>query len=309
MNRCGAGTFGATLRLGIAGLALFLSGRPAAAEDPPSVAAPGDADPVIKVRSDKTIVLFPPGDVFPVYVADPDRSGTALGVSFYTHTEIFDSSGVRTALKVGGRFGILRLDPAGPGGRSWQASIDSSFDGQFDSHQKLANIGWDGNYGLTVTTASGGPWSFKLALLHCSAHVGDEYAERTGRQRVDYTRDELSIGFGHRLSPRWRAYGEVAVAYHQLSEEQAPWRAQAGLEYESRPMHFGDRFAWYVALDVAAWQERDGRLDVTLQGGIKTRMHGRTWRFGGEYSNGRPALGEFFQDTEARFTLGLWIDL
>ena len=299
------------LRMGAAALVLLLSGRPAPAEDPPAGATPGDdlGDPVIELRSGRTIVLFPADDVFPVYVADPHRPGNAITVHFYTHTEISDSSDVRTGLKAGGRFGILRVDPAVPGGRSWQLSIDAGLDAQFDSYHKLDGIGWDGNYGLTFTTASGGPWSLKLGILHCSSHVGDEYAERTGRRRIDYTREEAALGLGFRLSRSWRAYGEVGVAYKQITEEQAPWRAEAGLEYDSRPKLFGGRFAWYLALDLAAWEERDWRLDVALQGGIKAKMHGRTWRIGGEYSNGRPPLGEFFQDTEARFTLGLWVDL
>lgn len=303
--------FGVILRTSVAVLVLLLSGLPAPAQDPPAGAPPGDdqGDPVIQLHSGRKIVLFPADDVFPVYVADPHRPGNAITVHFYTHTEIFDSSDVRTGLKAGGRFGVLRIDPAVPGGRSWQLSIDAGLDAQFDSYHKLDAIGWDGNYGLTFTTASGGPLSVKLGALHCSSHVGDEYAQRTGRQRIDYTREEAALGLGYRLSRRWRAYAEVGAAYKEITEEQAPWRVEAGLEYDSRPKLFGRRFAWYLALDLAAWQERDWRLDVAFQGGIKTKMHGRTWRIGGEYSNGRPPLGEFFQDTEARLTLGLWVDL
>lgn len=35
---------------------------------------------------------------------------------------------------------------------------------------------------------------------------------------------------------------------------------------------------------------------------------GGTWRFGAGYYDGRVPLGEFPQDTEARCTLGIWVD-
>jgi hypothetical protein len=35
----------------------------------------------------------------------------------------------------------------------------------------------------------------------------------------------------------------------------------------------------------------------------------RTWRLGVELYDGRPNLGEFFQDSEAHVALGVWLDL
>jgi opacity protein-like surface antigen len=288
-------TRGSIRRTGLAGLALLLA-LPAAAQDP--VAPP----------SGKRFVLFPAGDIFPVYVADPHRPGNAAMVHFYTRTAIFDSSDTRTGLKAGGRFGVFRTDPATPGGRSWQVSLDAGLDAQFDSYQKLDNIGWDGNYGLTLTTASGSRWSFKLGLLHLSGHVGDEYAERVGRERIDYSREEVALGVAYRLGRGWRAYAEGGVAYKQLTEEQAPWRAEGGIEWESRPKLLGGTFAWYAAVDFSATQERDWRLDTAVQAGVASKGPGGTWRLGVEYYDGRVPLGEFFQDTEARFTLGIWVD-
>jgi hypothetical protein len=133
--------------------------------------------------------------------------------------------------------------------------------------------------------------------------------ERTGRTRIDYSREELVVGARYRIAPRWSAYAELGAAYKQLTEEQAPWRWQGGLEWESARTPLGGRFVWYAAADVALWQERDWRADLALQGGLAAKDGGRTWRFGVEYTNGRAPLGEFFQDTEARFTLGFWVDL
>ena len=99
-----------------------------------------------------------------------------------------------TRLGAGGRFGLMRIEPAKPDGRVWQVSIEAGFDAIFDSQNRLDVVGWDGNYGLMVTTASSSPIALKIAVPHISAHVGDEYQERTGRPRINYTRDELSVG-------------------------------------------------------------------------------------------------------------------
>ena len=265
--------------------------------------------PAFTMGSGRTIWIFPVGDVYRPYIADLHRPQTALMAQFYTRTGIDDSTNVRTGLDMGGRFGLLRLDPASPGGRSWQLSVDASYNAQFDSNEKLDNIGWDGKYGLTLTTANGGPLSFKIAILHTSAHIGDEYAERTGRTRIDYTREERIFGLAVRPARAWRVYFDVGHGHYLLTEEQKPWRAQGGVEYTTRHRLFGGRFAWYVAADFSGTEERDWRLDTAVQTGLTTTSGGRRWRLGVQYVDGRPPMGEFFQDTEAWFALGIWIDL
>ena len=265
--------------------------------------------PAWTLGSGWTLWLLPVGAVYPGYIADLHRPQTAVMAHFYSRPGIDDSTDVRTGLDIGGRFGLLRLDPASPGGRSWQLSVDASFNAQFDSNEKLDNIGWDGKYGLTLTTSSGGPLSFKVAVLHNSAHIGDEYAERTGRERIDYTREELIVGLAVRPARGWRVYADGGYGYYSLTEEQMPWRAQAGLEYTTRASLLGGRFSWYAAVDFSGTEERDWRLDTSVQTGLTTTSGGRRWRFGVQYTDGRPPLGEFFQCTEAWFTFGLWIDL
>ena len=199
--------------------------------------------------SGTTLTLFPSGHVYPVYTADPHRPTIGLTEMVYTDVRIEDTRSPRVGLSGGGRFGILRIDPAKPGGRSWQVTIAAGLDALFDSQNKLDAIGWEGDYGASVSTATGGPFAFKLAVQHVSTHLGDEYAERTGRARINYTREEVALGASWRFSPRWRAYGEAAVAYIRRNDDQEPWRFQTGIEYESRPTLWGGRFAWYGAGD------------------------------------------------------------
>jgi hypothetical protein len=279
-------------------------------EQAPAAAPPVEGrEPTWTLGSGRTLGLFPASDVYPVYIADPHKPENAALALVFTAPEIPDSSAQRFALKAGGRLGVLRLDPGEAHARSWQLSIDAGLDFQADSQRKQDAIGWDGSYGLTLTTASRGPYSFKLAHIHTSGHVGDEYAQRTGRQRIDYTRAELGLGAARRVGRGGRTYAELGWGYGLLTEEQETWRVQAGLEYESRRTLGGGRFAWYAAVDVQAWQERDWRLDLAVQAGILTRAGGRRFRLGVQYDDGRATMTEFFQATEAWFSFGLWVDL
>jgi len=297
----------ATGRIVLAALLLVSASSWVAAQSP----AAGDTDdpPPVTFGSGRTLSLFPAGDVYPVYIADPHKTESGVMAQFHTQTEIPDSETYRTGLKAGGRFGLLRLDPATPGGRSWQLSADAGLRAQFDSRHKHDAVGWDGNYGVTLTTASAAPFAFKVAILHQSAHIGDEYAERTGRARINYTREEVAVGVDWRLSRGGRLYLEGGYAYHLLAEGQAPGRAQAGFEYQTGRRIWGGRFAWYAALDLAATEERDWRLDWAVQTGLAMQSRGRRWRIGVEYYEGRPQLGEFFRYSEAWLALGLWMDL
>lgn len=298
-------------RITFAALAVLALAAPAPAQAPPegpALQSEGGSEPTWTLGSGRTLSMFPAGDDHTVYIADPHRPVNAVEALIYARTGIYDSTDARFGLAAGGRFGVLRLGPARPGGRSWQLSIDAGLKAQFDSYRKNDNIGWDGNYGLSLTTAARG-LSFRLALFHTSAHIGDEYARRTGRTRLDYTREELAFGAAWRLGDSWRVYGEAGHGHFLLTEEQRPWRAQGGLEYTTRHRLLGGRFAWYAAVDVSATEERDWRLDTAVQTGLTTTSRGRRWRLGVQYIDGRPPMGEFFQDTEAWLALGLWMDL
>ena len=256
-----------------------------------------------------SLTLFPNGDVYSVYVADPHRPTNGVSESFTIGGGIPDTDSPLTQLATGGRFGVVRFAPATPGGRAWQLSIEAGFDALFDSQNKLDVVGWDGNYGLTVTTASSSPLAWKFALLHVSSHIGDEYQARTGRERVNYTREEVSVGAAWRWSPHWRAYGETGVSYYGGDPALEPWRIQSGVEYESSLGVCSTRFACYAAADISSMQERSWRVDKTVSVGIVIQSVGRTSRIFIEWHDGRPTANEFFSDTIATLSLGLRVDL
>jgi hypothetical protein len=292
--------------IALAASAILTSGSTALAQQP---GGPPQQDPTWVLSSGASVTCFPSGDVYPVYVADPHRATNVLVESAILGGGVPHTDSPLTRLGAGGRFGILRIGPARPEGRTWQVSIEAGFDALFDSQNRLDVVGWDGNYGVTVTTASSSRLALKIALLHVSAHVGDEYQTRTGHDRINYTREELSVGVAWRWSPHWRAYGETGAAYRRGHPALEPWRVQSGIEYESGVGPCGQRFACYAAVDVSTMQERNWRVDVTVDVGIVMQGLGRTSRIFLEWHDGRPTANEFFKDSMSSLSLALKIDL
>lgn len=287
---------------------LLLSGRLDAAGDAPQ--GGGGRVPVIRLDSGYKLILFPAQDVYPPYLADPHRSGFAFQRLYMLTSEIADSGSSRYNLKAGGRIGLVRLAPPNGNVKGVQISIVAGFDAQFDTDRNYDNIGWDGNYGIALAGGDGDTLALKFAVLHTSGHVGDEYAERTGRQRIGYTRTELQAGISLFLTGRLRGYAEMGWGYDLKNEElQEPGRLQAGLEFRNNGSLWKGRLGWYAAADLSTMEERNWHLDASFQTGLIADSSDHTWRFGIEYYDGRPTMAEFFRDTESYVSLGLWLDV
>jgi hypothetical protein len=257
-------------------------------------------------------LAFPAGHLQDLYIADPHRPGAGLLGESYFSTDVEQATDYGFYLKVGGRFGLLRWLPKTDTGRMWQVSLEAGLDAQFDGGSSLENTGWDGNYGLVVSTIKrGGRWAYKTGILHTSAHIGDEWIERTGRQRIGYTREEALAAVSWQFAPKWRTYVEGAWGYElRVGDDlMAPLRGQVGLELELPERMWNGLAGWYAATDISSWEERDWRIDVSLQVGLRMTNADRTWRLGLQYYDGRVPLGEFFQETVSVLTIGLWSEL
>lgn len=256
------------------------------------------------------LIYLPSGDLYPPYAADPVRPGFAIQPVYVRKGDIPSTSDRRINLKAGGQVGLVRSHSRTDPDLGWQVSLLGGFNDQNDVRENLDNIGWDGHYGLVLTSSWHKRLAFKLGWLHVSSHLGDEYIERTGRKRISYTREEIAAGVSWGLLDHWRIYMEGGKAINMSNEDlQEPWRRQAGLEYESNRIFWRKRMAWYAALDAQSFQERDWRIDLSFQTGFLIRSEGHNWRFGVEWYNGRPPIGEFFQFTERYVSMGIWIDI
>lgn len=255
-------------------------------------------------------LFSPETHLYPDSIADPRRANFGVQVLSFSESDIPDTGTRRYNIKFGGRFELFQAYPAERPDRGWQLGLEAGFIGQFDPSHSSDNIGWDGIYALIASFRPNDTLAYKFGFHHVSSHVGDEFAERTGRLRINYTRGEWLAGISWWVSDRWRAYGELGNAFDMRNDVlQEPWRAQAGLEYQLPGSLAGQSVNWYWALDLSATEERDWSTDATMQLGFAIRRGSRTWRVGAEYYDGRALLGEFFQSDERYLGIGLWLDL
>lgn len=254
------------------------------------------------------VTLFPEQQIYPVNLADPRRVQFSGKILYFDRTSIDQGGDRRFDLKLGGRLGLLHLSRDKNDQLGWLLSLDAGFHGQFDVTSSQDNIGWDGSYALMLSYRPDPRMAFKLGVYHLSAHLGDEYIERTGRPRLSYTREELQAGMNLSLSDNLQWYVETGWAYVRLNTQaQKPWRTQSGLQYRSGESPH--RVQWYAGLDIGGTEERDWQKDITFQFGWLIPSRTRTWRVGFEAYDGKAQLGEFFQDDERYIGLGLWLDI
>ena len=267
---------------------------------PDSYADPGSGTP-----TKSTYLYFPDQQIYPINLADPNRPQFAVLFMYNTQSpEIADTGDRWYGLKMGGRLGLLQHTINNDSRYGWLLSLDVGFNGTFDIDHSVDNIGWDGIYSFLLSYRQNDAWAFKLGTFHVSSHVGDEYIERTGHTRINYTRQEYQLGVNLTIINNWQWYAELGTAFDKGNNTlQDNRRAQTGLQY--LPKQNG----WYLGIDIGATEERDWSLDSTLEFGKYISTGTRTWRYGIEIYHGRAQIGEFFLYDEKQISIGLWIDI
>lgn len=251
--------------------------------------------------------LFPHEAVYPVYIADPLRPTFNAQNQFYARSTIADTGNNRFDLKLGGNLLLYQTELLQ---QPWQLVLLGGFHGQFDNAQSQDNIGWDGIYGFHVATRENPRFAWRVGMKHISAHIGDEYIERTGRSRIAYTRQEFRAGLAWSPQIKTTVYSEAGYAYDLRNELlQRPWRLQLGAQHQGPAYLWRRQFSWYGAIDLSAYEESDWDINTTIQVGLGAATGSHHWRLGLEYYDGRSQLGEFFQDNERYAAIGLWFDL
>jgi hypothetical protein len=270
----------------------------------PPIAADGTCEPSPRVE------LFPRGHLYRRHVADPEDPGFGVEWLVLDEVGVPESGDRRVQISLGGIFGIVRVRPRGWAEGGVELGVLAGFDGQFDIDHGYDNVGWHGLYGLTIAVNAGGPWALRAGVKHTSSHVGDEYAERTGRRRIGYTREELVAAVSRRFSSCCRAYLEGGWGYELRNQDlQEPGRAQVGVEVEPPPRYWNDRAGWYLAVDAGGYEESDWEVDWSARAGLAFPVADRLWRLTLSYRDGRVPIGELFQHRESYFGAGLLLDL
>lgn len=250
-------------------------------------------------------MFFPEERPYDSYRADPLMNGMSTSLVHMTDVEVRDSGSPRISLKMGGSFGFLRLANSG-----WQFSVEAGFNGIVDADKGYDVMGWDGIAGLMA--ARGLPHGLSLRLspyMHRSSHLGDELIERTGRKRIEYTREEYAAGLAWSFRRHWRLYGDAGYAYTNRSTFQKRWRVQGGAEWVHPSAVAGGKAGLYAAVNGTSFQEDGWDVDLTAAAGFLFRVNERDWRLGVLFHHGSVPLGEFFQVHESFVAAGAWLDL
>jgi hypothetical protein len=275
-----------------------------------ALAADVDAgNTAVQKETGPRVEWLPDAEFYPQYIADPLRPQSALKILYLADSEIPETGSSRFGLHLGGRFGLVRWHPDGRPDRGWQLDFEGGFFGQFDIGNSLDNIGWDGLFGLYLSWLPTADLGFRVGTKHDSAHVGDEYAERTGRQRIGYTREEFVAGVSWRPAAKWRIYAEGGYGYG-LDDFQDPGRLQAGAEFFGARRFWKNRTSWYAAVDLQSFRENDWSVRSAVQLGLLLRTGRGTgrYRLALELVHGRSVMGEFAFRDETSVGVGWFFD-
>lgn len=261
-----------------------------------------------KPASENKIVIVPPADFYPYYLADTRSARTAIKLVGMFDTDIADTSNSRFNHSLGRRFGLVRFGDERTY-NAWQIDLEVGYFTNFDAEDHTDNIGWDGIYGLYFSRRLSPELFIRFGTLHDSAHLGDEYVEETGRQRIDYTREELIAGMTWLPTPRSKLYTELGWAWH-VKADMEPLRWQFGAEYYGAHDDHYLGLPWYAATDFILFEERDWEPAITLQLGLiyATGRATERYRFVLEAYSGRSVMGEFSFGDESYLSIGVHYD-
>lgn len=220
-------------------------------------------------QKQKKLTLAPTSHIYTPYLADQRRVTFGFQLLYFTHSEILSTSHKRFSLRIGGRLELFNWRNQAKPQERLQANLEVGYRGQFDASHSWDNTGWDGNYGLLFSYRNSDILAYRFGIYHTSSHIGDEYVERTGRLRINYTREEILAGMQLDLHPRWQTYLEAGYDYEAEERPlQDHMRAQIGLQYQQSHFSAKERLGWYAGIDLSSYEERDWSINKALQIGF-----------------------------------------
>ena len=148
----------------------------------------------------------------------------------------------------------------------------------------------------------------QLGTKHISSHVGDEYAERTGRRRIGYTREELVAGAVWSIDARWRTYGEAGWGFATKDEiGQEPGRLQLGLEHEAPGASGKAASAGTPRWICEPWKSGTGKWTRRSRSASSSPQETAAGGSASASTRGAVPIGEFYRVDETYVALGLWL--
>jgi hypothetical protein len=267
--------------------------------------AAGLARPVLGEDLSAHTGLFANGkEVFRPLLADPREIQMALRlVTPVSHTNFGE-------VDVGDYFGLYRW--ALPWADSYvQWSIAGGIFAKFDlvSVQKdLQVIDFTANMPIDLRVKK---WSLRVMPYHISSHLGDDYIKHTGILPDKYSFDSYKTLIAYEPWSCLRLYGGANYIIRNSKDYLGRYAVQTGMEWTSGWWARGHA-QLYWATDFQSWERVGWNPTVNTQLGVHIGNHPEDRQklsLYTEYGSGHSAFGQFFQQQESHWVLGLRFDM
>lgn len=268
--------------------------------------------------------LLPEERHFRTPVADPYAARFSVGL---LHTNVLETQGperppftipdpedassdVVAAVAMGAIFPLIRLSQSPHGGVTMYADarVFSRFRIEYESRDDMGQD-WFVGGGLEMRRDA---WSGRAAIMHRSSHLGDEFIEMTGAERIEFGSEQLDLMAAYDVAGIARLYGGGSWIFRSY----LGWEPQlAALGVRDRALlQIGADRVWspwndrpvavYAGIDVqtAERTEWDTGIAAAIGVGVQTR---RSFRLMTRFYDGLSPMGEFFLTPERYFTLEL----
>jgi hypothetical protein len=262
--------------------------------------------------------LFPEVTYFRQLFADPYSPRLSIGL---VRTDLFESRGperppylrspgddseIQAAAAIGLEFPVFHVHRGEDGGITIgaQAGVFARFRIEQPSRDDL---GQDWFVGMPIDMAWGTS-SLRFRLIHRSSHLGDEFAESTNGERIEFGGEAFELLFARELGPV-RAYGGAGWIFHSNTsvlevlrelDRSDRYTAQAGIDGEWHP--FADRrLSIRAGVDWQGAERTIWRSTWAFAGGFNAAVGSGAASFVLRYTDGASALGQFFLTRE-----GVW---
>ncbi len=235
--------------------------------------------------------FFPVGHLFESLTADPLAPRTSVAYGSHDHQVAQSFNGGRFSF--GASVGLIRWPDEKPKDGlqvGLYGMMMSLFDAEAPS-QPLVDV--DFMVAVPLTYRSG-PDSIRLEVVHQSSHLGDEYAETTGRKRTSYSVDYLESLYSRDLGD-FRLYGGGAVVLTVGTPGMRRGRLHGGVEFRKNL----ETITPVAAVDLKSWQYTDWNPDLSIKAGIEVGSRigeGRRVKLLVEAYKGFSPFGQFYQE-------------
>lgn len=218
---------------------------------------------------------------------------------------------VQATAALGGTLPLLRLGnwPGGGAVLGGEVAVFARFRIEYPSRDA---VGTDWFVGVPLELRRY-DWSGRVAIMHRSAHLGDEFITASGAQRIEFGHESVELMAARRFGAA-RIYGGGAWIF----------RSNTAFEMRRRGLGQHDRFElqagadgeWplggtgrvYAGLDVQAAERTDWQTEIAAVAGAGAHANGRAIRLLARFHHGVSPLGEFFLTDERFVSLELEIE-